>query len=434
MKCFHDRPKAHIVLVHNDQRELESLFTATKGSDPEWRLVKGVNWSNTIKSVSNVKVAANFAEKKYRARTARTIMNDYNAVSDSLISMKKDLVSFHQEMKSVQSKIQVWTRNVNLMESRQSQLCLKLTELGVNITSFSNQGTFVEGFQELISTPGLVGTPFISSGTLTAASLGAPTPVSSSATPTAASLGAPTPVSSSATPTAASLGAPTPVSSLATLTTSSLGAPPPGNSLGAPTADSSSSSTLTTDFDSTSLGSPPATFTSKKDNAVSTTAEVHVESTAKNAEELEENAEELEVLKTVEGEEIPQTEANLAVMQALGWPKKMTTGTSSTTATRPTTATPTASQTACTTSTAASFISSLPPLPVLPTAPNFNFPTVSAGTAATNLTPAQMPIQQSVVNVGGQNVLVSGAGPVQVAGRSMRWGRVLKGHHSYFCF
>ena len=54
VKCFHDRPKAHIVLVHNDQRDLESLFTATKGSDPEWRLVKEVNWSNTIKSVSNV--------------------------------------------------------------------------------------------------------------------------------------------------------------------------------------------------------------------------------------------------------------------------------------------------------------------------------------------------------------------------------------------
>ena len=42
-------------------------------------------------------------------------MNDYNAVSDSLISMKTDLVSFHQEMKSMESKIQVWTRNVNLI-------------------------------------------------------------------------------------------------------------------------------------------------------------------------------------------------------------------------------------------------------------------------------------------------------------------------------
>ena len=45
-----------------------------------------------------------------------------------------------------------------------------------------------------------------------------------------------------------------------------------------------------------------------------TTAEVHAESTA-------ETAEELEVVKTVEGEETPRTEANLAVMQALGWPK-----------------------------------------------------------------------------------------------------------------
>ena len=348
VKCFHNEPKAHIVIVHNDQRDLESLYTATKGSDPEWRPVKGVDWSNTIKSVSNVKLASNFAEKKYRARTARAIMGDYNAVSDSLKTMKTELVGFHQEMKWMESKIQIWSRNVNLMESRQSQLRLKLMDLGVNISSFSEQGTFVEGFQELISTP----------------------------------------ATSSATPTTASLGAPT---------------------------TATSSGTSTTDFDNTSLGSPPAAFTSKKDNAVSTTAEVHAESTA-------ETTEELEVVKTVEGEETPRTEANLAVMQALGWPKKSI-GTPSSTM-----GTPTAS-------TAVSFISNLPPLPVLPTAPNFNFPTVSAGTAAaTSSTPSQIPIQQSVVSVGGQNVLVSGAGPIQVAGRSMRWGRVLKGRHNYFCF
>ena len=294
--------------------------------------------------------------------------------------MKTELVGFHQEMKSMESKIQIWSRNVNLMESRQSQLRLKLMDLGVNITSFSNRGTFVEGFQELISTP-------------------------------AGYSGAPTPASSSATPTTASLGAPTTGSSSGTLTTASLGAPTTATSSGTPTID----------IDNTSLGSPPAAFTSKKDNAVSTTAEVHAESTA-------ETIEELEVVKTVAGEETPRTEANLAVMQALGWPKKSTTTPSSTTDTGATTGTPTAS-------TAVNFISNLPPLPLLPTAPNFNFPTVSAGTAAaTSLTPSQIPIQQSVVSVGGQNILVSGAGPVQVAGRSMRWGRVLKGRHNYFCF
>ena len=248
VKCFHNEPKAHIVIVHNDQRDLESLYTATKGSDPEWRPVKGVDWSNTIKSVSNVKLASNFAEKKYCARTARAIMGNYNAVSDSLKTMKTELVGFHQEMKSMESKIQIWSRNVNLMESRQSQLRLKLMDLGVNISSFSEQGTFMEGFQELISTP-----------------------ATSSATPTTASLGAPTPASSSATPTTASFGAPT---------------------------TATSSGTSTTDIDNTLLGSPPAAFTSKKDNAVSTTAEVHAESTA-------ETTEKLEVVKTVEGEETP---------------------------------------------------------------------------------------------------------------------------------
>ena len=110
---------------------------------------------------------------------ARAIMADYNTVSDSLKTMKTELVRFHQEMKSMESKIQIWSRNVNLMESRQSQLHLKLMDLGVNITSFSNQGTFVEGFQELILTP--------------AGYSGALTPVSSAGIPTTASLGAPTP-------------------------------------------------------------------------------------------------------------------------------------------------------------------------------------------------------------------------------------------------
>ena len=168
-------------------------------------------------------------------------MDDYNAVSDSLKTMKTELVGFRPEMKSMESKIQIWSRNVNVMESRQSQLRLKLMDLGVNITFFSNQGTFVEGFQELISTP--------------AGYSGAPTPVSSSGIPTAASLGAPTLASSSTTPTTASLGAPTTATSSDTLTTITLGAP---------TADNSSSSTPTTDID----------------NTVSTTAEVHAESTA----------------------------------------------------------------------------------------------------------------------------------------------------------
>ena len=120
--------------MHNDQRDLESLYTATKGSDPEWRPVKGVDWSNTIKSVSNVKLASNFAEKKYRACTARAIMADYNAVSDSLKTMKMELVGFHQEMKSMESKIQTWSRNVNLMESRQSQLRLKQSKYTILTT------------------------------------------------------------------------------------------------------------------------------------------------------------------------------------------------------------------------------------------------------------------------------------------------------------
>ena len=40
---------------------------------------------------------------------------------------------------------------------------------------------------------------------------------------------------------------------------------------------------------------------------------------------------------------------------------------------------------------------------------------------------------QQILNVGGQNILVSGSGPGTVGNVSLRYGKILKGVHKYFC-
>ena len=40
---------------------------------------------------------------------------------------------------------------------------------------------------------------------------------------------------------------------------------------------------------------------------------------------------------------------------------------------------------------------------------------------------------QQILNIGGQNVLVSGSGPGTIGSSSVRYGKILKGVHKYFC-
>ena len=40
---------------------------------------------------------------------------------------------------------------------------------------------------------------------------------------------------------------------------------------------------------------------------------------------------------------------------------------------------------------------------------------------------------QQIVSIAGQNVLISGSGPATVGGASVRYGKILKGTHKYFC-
>ena len=40
---------------------------------------------------------------------------------------------------------------------------------------------------------------------------------------------------------------------------------------------------------------------------------------------------------------------------------------------------------------------------------------------------------QQILNLGGQNVLIAGSGPSTVGGLSIRYRKILKGQHKFFC-
>ena len=60
---------------------------------------------------------------------------------------------------------------------------------------------------------------------------------------------------------------------------------------------------------------------------------------------------------------------------------------------------------------------------------------LSAAQIAQLITPGGQSVggAQQIVNLGGQNVLISGSGPGTVGSSSVRYGKILKGMHKFFC-
>ena len=158
-RMFHNvKPKqSDIVIVWNGLTGLESQFTATKVSNPQWRPLKGLDWAGDVKLLVNVKNASSLAEKFYRKRTAQVVLDEYNEVTDSILNMKEQLVTmndevnaFQEQIDSMKQKITTWAANVYKMEGRQGVLRLRLMELGVNINKLAESGSVVPGFQDFL--------------------------------------------------------------------------------------------------------------------------------------------------------------------------------------------------------------------------------------------------------------------------------------------
>ena len=113
-RMFHNvKPKqSDIVIVWNGLTGLESQFTATKVSNPQWKPLKGLDWAGDVKLLANVKNASSLAEKFYRKRTAQVVLDEYNEVTDSILNMKEQLVTMNDEVNAFQEQIDLMKRKI----------------------------------------------------------------------------------------------------------------------------------------------------------------------------------------------------------------------------------------------------------------------------------------------------------------------------------
>ena len=144
--CFyHDEGEPDIVLVNNEMKEPENYFCSTKPTDSRWRPIKGKDWSNQIKILSNVKNAHATAEKKLRTRLVNHTVSEFNAVTQKIDEMKDELALQADKLKSMQDKIQRWSLNIAKMEGNQGVLRMRLLELGVDVGALKKPGPGLEG-------------------------------------------------------------------------------------------------------------------------------------------------------------------------------------------------------------------------------------------------------------------------------------------------
>ena len=243
-KMYHEQKYGEAVLVWNGVKGIDSQFCGSKIDNPNWHPIKGLDWSGDVKNLQNVKAAAVNAEKGFRSRTANKIVNEYNEVTESILTMKETLVQMNsdvtnmeKELKSMKQKIDVFASNVYKMEGKQGVLRLRLIELGVTVDKFLEPGSIVQGFQEFqtpqepppkkartatVSKPEDLGTPPDFSDMTPTISISAEVHKSATSTPSATveqtTAGKPTPASTPSTSAEiqTTTGKPTPASTPST--------------------------------------------------------------------------------------------------------------------------------------------------------------------------------------------------------------------------
>ena len=278
--------------------------------NPNWRPIKGVDWSNQIKTYSNIKNAHTNAEKRLRMRLVNKTVSEFNKVTTQLEEMKEQLSLYRDQVKSMEAKIQQWAVNVRKMEGKQGVLRLRLMELGVDVNSLTKSGPALEGFHYTTTSTVATAAPTHTTPTVTV-----PTATVSHPPDIEDDLGLPAPLLVAQSVVSADVHTTTPLASTVdTATTASTGVKNPEIPV-QPTVTSAASTILTT-------------------------------------------------TSTAAGQILPLSAAQIAQIITPG---------------------------------------------------------SSAGGA------------QQIVSIAGQNVLISGSGPATVGGASVRYGKILKGTHKYFC-
>ena len=156
---FHDLDDADnlIVIVWNGSEGVDCQYTATKPNFIEWRPIKPLDWSAPVKIVNNVKSANELAEKLFRKRRSDQIKKEYKRCSEVIIYMKEKLVKMNNQvivmenqLDSMKTTIKICTADIYKVEKTQTRLLNELTNLGVKVESFAKPGQkIVPGFQQL---------------------------------------------------------------------------------------------------------------------------------------------------------------------------------------------------------------------------------------------------------------------------------------------
>ena len=222
VRFYHNEGEPDVVLVNNEMKQPENHFSSTKPTDSRWRPVKGKDWSNQIKVLSNVKNAHTTAEKKLRTRLVNHTVSEFNGVTQKLDEMKDELSLQADKLKSMQDKIQQWSINISKMEGKQGVLRMRLLELGVDVSALKKPGPALEGIH-----------------------FASVLPLTTSTTPTAT------------VSRAEDLGQPVELETPTTTVEADIHPTPPVDTVTPPTSTTSGSSTASTTSDSSSA--PPST-------------------------------------------------------------------------------------------------------------------------------------------------------------------------------
>ena len=141
----HQNNNPDIVIVCNDMEWPEKYFCATKPDNPNWRPIKGADWSGKIRIFTNVKTAHESATKALRTRCVNKVVSDFNEVTEAIDDMKQKLANYQEEFEKIVEKVNRCTSNMTQLEVQQTVLRSKMIALGMDASTLSKSGFAIEG-------------------------------------------------------------------------------------------------------------------------------------------------------------------------------------------------------------------------------------------------------------------------------------------------
>ena len=115
---YHQNENPDIVLICNNMEWPEKYFCTTKPDNPNWRPIKGADWSGKIRIFTNVKNAHDSATKALHTRLVNKVVTDFNEVTSAIEDMKLKLAEYQSDFEKIIEKINKCSSNMNELEAK----------------------------------------------------------------------------------------------------------------------------------------------------------------------------------------------------------------------------------------------------------------------------------------------------------------------------